>query len=111
MQNVPPLCFCSVIHRRTSTSSSAVNVCAGNYNLSITDDNGCSIDTNITLIDPAALIIPGLTVVDLACYEGYQDLSAPVQNFDGDITILVVADVLISTRERVVVCWVVAGRW
>lgn len=71
----------------TSTSSSAVNVCAGNYNLSITDDNGCSIDTNITLIDPAALIIPGLTVVDLACYEGYQDLSAPVQNFDGDITI------------------------
>lgn len=71
----------------TSTSSAAANVCAGNYNVSITDANGCSIDTNITLIDPPALVIPGLTVVDLACYEGYQDLSNPVQNFDGDITI------------------------
>lgn len=71
----------------TSTSSAAANVCAGNYNVSITDANGCSIDTNITLVDPPALVIPGLTVVDLACYEGYQDLSAPVQNYDGDITI------------------------
>jgi gliding motility-associated-like protein len=68
--------------------ANAANVCAGTYNIGLTDANGCQIDTDVTLVDPPALIIPGIAVTDQSCYEGIMDLNNPgVVTDDGVIDI------------------------
>ena len=45
-------------------------VCPDNYTVNVTDANGCFITDNTTLVDPPALIIPGLTVDSVDCFNG-----------------------------------------
>ncbi|MCB0755735.1 MAG: gliding motility-associated C-terminal domain-containing protein [Flavobacteriales bacterium] len=49
------------------TSASVSNVCAGNYALTVTDDSGCSVDTNFVVVEPPLVIISGITVEDEGC--------------------------------------------
>lgn len=58
--------------------ANAANVCAGTYNIGVTDDNGCQTSTDVVLVDPAALQIPGITVTDQDCYEGVPDWNDPM---------------------------------
>jgi len=48
------------------TGSAGSNLCAGNYSLTVTDTNGCSISLFDTLINPTLLTITG-TVVPASC--------------------------------------------
>src|SRR5690606_12514649 len=47
--------------------SQAVNICDGTYTVIVEDDNGCSIDTTFTLVDPPSLPINGIAVTDVLC--------------------------------------------
>jgi gliding motility-associated-like protein len=40
----------------------------GNYTLNLTDANGCTIDTNITISTPAAILIDSIVKKDILCY-------------------------------------------
>ncbi|MCB9222933.1 MAG: gliding motility-associated C-terminal domain-containing protein [Crocinitomicaceae bacterium] len=60
-----------------SVSPNATNVCASTYNVGLTDANGCQMDTSFTLVDPPALVIPGVTVTDQLCFDGIPDLNNP----------------------------------
>lgn len=48
---------------------SASNLCAGNYTLTVTDANGCSVIENFTLVEPDPIII-SLAVTDVTCEGG-----------------------------------------
>lgn len=43
------------------------NLCAGNYSVTITDVNGCSITAGATIIDPAALVAPLMAATNPVC--------------------------------------------
>lgn len=58
-----------------SSTSSVSNVEAGNYSLSITDNNGCEADINITLTEPEELIVTytiGTNIIDLVVGGGHE---------------------------------------
>ena len=44
-----------------------LNLCSGAYSLNIEDGNGCSIDTTVTLVGPAAAVITNVIEVDESC--------------------------------------------
>lgn len=44
------------------------DVPAGNYSVTVTDDNGCTISDNLTLIEPAAPLALSTVVTDVDCY-------------------------------------------
>lgn len=48
---------------------SASNLCAGNYTLTVTDANGCSVIENFTIVEPDPIII-SLAVTDVTCEGG-----------------------------------------
>jgi len=43
------------------------NLCSGQYDLNIVDGNGCTIDTSVTLVGPAAAVINNVIEVDESC--------------------------------------------
>ena len=43
------------------------NLCTGQYDLNVTDGNGCFIDTTVTLVGPAAAVITNVVEVDESC--------------------------------------------
>ena len=53
----------------TSTTNQISNVLAGDYIVTVTDQNGCSITDSITIPEPPALII-NFTASDVNCYGG-----------------------------------------
>jgi len=57
------------------------NLCAGSYNLSVTDANGCTLDTNgIVVGAPMAVVIDNVVTVDETCggdCDGQVTISAP----------------------------------
>jgi len=48
------------------TTATATGLCAGTYNVTVTDANGCSDATSVTINEPTALDI-ALTIVDASC--------------------------------------------
>ena len=50
-----------------STSPLAQNLTSGTYLLTVTDDNGCQLDTSLTLTDPVAITVDNVTVTDELC--------------------------------------------
>jgi len=60
------------------TQSSISNLMAGNYNVTVTDANGCTIGGSATLTQPSALVLnmPGNQIV----YYGYNQLSCATLN-------------------------------
>lgn len=58
------------------TSATAIGLCAGTYNVVVTDDNGCTNVDVVTLVDPTAIAVSS-TVTDASC----------MGCSDGDITI------------------------
>lgn len=51
-----------------STVNTASNLIAGNYTVTITDDNGCTLLYNASVTDPAALTIAPPSVTDASCF-------------------------------------------
>ena len=49
------------------TSTTIENLCAGDYEITVTDLNGCFSETSITLNEPNALLITDITVEDVYC--------------------------------------------
>ena len=45
-----------------------LNLGAGNYNLVITDANGCTAQSNFMLTEPPELVVQSVTTTDLTCY-------------------------------------------
>ncbi|MBD3637483.1 MAG: gliding motility-associated C-terminal domain-containing protein [Crocinitomicaceae bacterium] len=55
----------------SSTSQNATGVCDGTYSVTVTDANGCQLDSNnFVLSQPAQLTINGVTSTDVLCYNG-----------------------------------------
>jgi gliding motility-associated-like protein len=48
------------------SGSGGINLCAGNYSVTVTDSNGCTVSESATLINPALLSITG-TVTPASC--------------------------------------------
>ena len=58
----------------------ATNLCAGTYNFTITDANGCTISGNATLTDPAVPVIGPIVYDDTVCYQSVSEVySIPSQ--------------------------------
>ncbi len=56
------------------------NLCAGNYSITITDDHGCSIDTNYAINEPPQLLITNIVTTDEVCFNdcaGSINITAP----------------------------------
>lgn len=63
------------------TSAQATNLCDGNYSLTVTDDNGCSVDTNFVIGAPAAVTIDNIVITDESCAgacDGTITITAPL---------------------------------
>lgn len=58
----------------SSTAQTATGLLAGNYTLTVTDDNGCTISDNVTITEPLELIVT-VTPVNVSCF-GLNDGSA-----------------------------------
>lgn len=50
-----------------STAQNAANLSAGNYTLTVTDDNGCTINGNVTITQPTQLVA-SVTPSDVTCF-------------------------------------------
>ena len=59
----------------------AENITAGDYALTVTDQNGCTSDTNYTLVNPAEISFT-VTSLDLSC-EGINDGQITISNITG----------------------------
>ncbi len=53
-----------------SISQDLINVAAGNYNVTITDDNGCTATNTSVVNEPAATVANTATVNDVSCFLG-----------------------------------------
>lgn len=51
-----------------ATTSNVNGVPAGNYSVTVTDNNGCTISDNVTLTEPAAPLVLNTVVTDVDCY-------------------------------------------
>ncbi|MBX7093731.1 MAG: choice-of-anchor L domain-containing protein [Flavobacteriales bacterium] len=49
------------------SQATATGVCDGTYSVTISDDNGCSIDTTFTITEPVQVIITSTVVTDVTC--------------------------------------------
>jgi gliding motility-associated-like protein len=54
------------------TSSTAINLTAGNYMAFVSDANGCMISDSVTISQPAALVANGMVIHHVTCY-GFAD--------------------------------------
>lgn len=62
------------------TATQATSVCAGNYQLSVTDANGCVAQADFTLMEPIPFVITDIAVTDESCpdlCDGTLVVSAP----------------------------------
>ena len=50
------------------TTATATNLFAGNYNVKVTDSNGCSISATITITQPGAPLVVLASATDVICY-------------------------------------------
>jgi gliding motility-associated-like protein len=50
-----------------TSDAQAQNVCAGNYTLVVTDDNGCSISENLTITEPVEIVINSAVATPEIC--------------------------------------------
>ena len=50
------------------TTQTAVNLCAGTYNVTVTDANGCPASNTITLTNPPMVVVGNITSLDTICY-------------------------------------------
>lgn len=50
-----------------ATDSQAAALCAGNYDLEVSDANGCTISQNYTIAEPAAIAVNTVDLVDETC--------------------------------------------
>jgi gliding motility-associated-like protein len=50
------------------TTQTAVNLCAGTYNVTVTDANGCPASNTITLTNPPIVVVGNITSLDTICY-------------------------------------------
>ena len=50
-----------------TSDAQASNLCAGNYSLAVTDDNGCLVDTTFDIAEPAPVLIDQLSWMDETC--------------------------------------------
>ncbi|MDD2634072.1 MAG: gliding motility-associated C-terminal domain-containing protein [Bacteroidales bacterium] len=53
-----------------STYSHITNLIIGDYNVTITDNSGCFVDTTFTVSQPSAMSLTA-TIIDNVCYNGY----------------------------------------
>jgi gliding motility-associated-like protein len=53
-----------------SVSNNSVGLCSGNYIVTVTDGNSCTVSTSLTLIDPAVLTVSVSDVYPVNCYGG-----------------------------------------
>lgn len=59
----------------------ASNLCVGTETLTVTDANGCSVDTTFTISAPVAVSIDAVTIIDVSCdaiCDGQIDITAPL---------------------------------
>ena len=63
------------------------NVCAGNYSLTVTDQNACSFVRNFTINQPPELVVTATNSTDATCF-GYSDgsMSITAQGGTGELT-------------------------
>lgn len=54
------------------TDAQANNICAGSYTLSVSDDNGCILDTNFVISQPMELVIDNIQTSNEICYQDCQ---------------------------------------
>ena len=50
------------------TNQTAINLCAGAYNVTVTDANGCPASNTITLTNPPMVVVGNITSLDTICY-------------------------------------------
>lgn len=65
----------------TSFNSSVFNLCAGTYNTTVTDNNGCTATTSTTLTNPSA-ITAAAAATNASCF-GYFNANATANAFGG----------------------------
>ncbi len=53
-----------------ATTASIVGVTAGTYDVTITDDNGCTDEASVTITEPAALVASGVVDANVSCNGG-----------------------------------------
>ena len=66
-------------------SSTAMNLLAGVYSITVTDSDACFTDTNVTVIQPNLLIVDTISQVSVTC-SGDNDGSAYVEVIGGTVT-------------------------
>lgn len=49
------------------TANTATSLCAGTYNVVVTDDNGCSATTNATITAPSPIVMTVVSTTDVTC--------------------------------------------
>ncbi|HYG52494.1 MAG TPA: T9SS type B sorting domain-containing protein [Flavobacteriales bacterium] len=49
------------------TQNNATNLCAGTYPVTVTDDNGCTINASFTITEPPQVVITGFSFSDVTC--------------------------------------------
>ncbi len=73
--SVPPLTY-SWNTSPAQTSAIATNLCAGSYDVTITDNVGCSATASVTISEPTAFTVTATASVSPICSSGTSDLSA-----------------------------------
>ena len=73
----PPYNF-SWADDENADSNKRQNLAAGNYQLTITDDNGCSLTRGYTLTDPQGLEIANETITQPSCFNSNDGAISPV---------------------------------
>jgi gliding motility-associated-like protein len=51
-----------------------LGLCAGNYPFTITDSQGCTVSSNVTLIDPPQVVITSINGSDTVCYNSTSNI-------------------------------------
>lgn len=51
----------------SQTTSSAIGLCTGSYDVTVTDDNGCQVTQSATINEPTAVAIAIDTIIDASC--------------------------------------------
>lgn len=70
----------------------AEDICAGNYSITVTDENGCTTSTDFTISEPPLLEIDGVSFVEPICFAGcdgsitINDPQAVEYSFDGGVS-------------------------
>lgn len=71
----------------TETSQSASQLCSGSNQVTVTDANGCEILENVTLNDPAPVVITNESSTDVICYgQGNGTISVTASGGTGTLT-------------------------